>query len=195
MDGHTTDYELAVLSTMVNRLQDYLEDDRLFKTITVHTPEGERLLKMTIGGILQRLDELSQELLDPEQADELAELQREFGRVRDAHGEAYYRKLGRELKSYTDSWHWFLQNCLDGDSRCIADYPQEVSTRLRIESLLQEGDRHPSLAEGRRRVQELDEQLRANWQPGEFVLSAPLAQRYPREHYWWLYGRPRVGRS
>lgn len=192
MDGHSADYDLAVLSSMVNRLQDYLEDDRLFKTITAYTPEGERLLKMTIGGILQRLEELREQPLDPEQADELAELQREFERGRERNRDLYFKKLGRELKSYLDSWRWFLQNCWDGDNKCIAEYPQEVGTRLRIESLLEEGNGHPALQEGRRRVEELDARLRSNWVAGEFVLADELADRYPRDRYWWLYGRPRV---
>ncbi|HBY92575.1 MAG: hypothetical protein M5U01_43500 [Ardenticatenaceae bacterium] len=192
MDGHSADYDLAVLSSMVNHLQDYLEGDRLFKTITVHTPEGERLLKMTIGGILQRLEALHEEPLDPEQADELAELEREFERTRDRNRDLYYKKLGRELKSYMDSWRWFLQNCWDGDHKCIADYPQEVATRLRIESLLEEGSGQPALQEGRQRVHELDERLRANWEPGAFVLPAAQASKYPEDRFWWLYGYPRV---
>lgn len=192
MNGHSADYELTVLSSMVNRLQDYLEDDRLFKTITVYTPEGERLLKMTIGTILQRLEELRERPLDQEQADELAELEHEFERVRQRNRDLYFKKLGRELKSYVDSWRWFLQNCWDGDQKCVADYPLEVATRLRIESLLEEGAHHPALAEGRRRVEELDARLHANWQPGEFILPEELASRYPRDRYWWLYGRPRV---
>ena len=121
----------------------------------------------------------------------MAELESEIARVRSARSSQYFKKLARELKSYVDSWRWFLQNCWDGDSRCINDYAQEVSTRLRIESLLEEGKGEAALEEGRQRVRELDERLRSIWEPGPFLLDPALADRYPRDRFWWLYGRPK----
>ena len=40
---------------MSEHLQDYLLDERLYKTITVPSESGDRLIKMTIGAMLERL--------------------------------------------------------------------------------------------------------------------------------------------
>jgi len=56
---------LAILESMVNRLEEYLEDERLFKTITAYTPAGEQLVKLTIGAVLDRLAELEERADQP----------------------------------------------------------------------------------------------------------------------------------
>jgi hypothetical protein len=192
MSEHSVDYELSILSSMVDKLRDYLEDDRLFKTITAYTPQGERLLKMTLGGIFQRIEELREAALDEEQREELTDLQAEVAQVRQQQADAFYKKLNRELKSYIDSWRWFLQNCWEGDAKCLADYPQEVDLRQRVDALLRiAGERvNPDEA---RRIAELDQRLRRQWEPGNFLLSPAEQSRYPETTYWWLYGRPRPG--
>lgn len=191
MSSHSAEYELAVLNSMIDKLPDYLEDDRLFKTITAYTPQGERLLKMTLGGIFQHIGALERVALDEEERDELAGLIAELAQARQRSPEQFYKKLSRELKSYIDSWHWFLQNCWDGEANCAADYPQEIDLRLRVDSLLRAAGDHPSVAEGRQRIAALDEKLRAQWQPGAFILGREEHDRYPESDYWWLYGRPR----
>jgi hypothetical protein len=97
--------------------------------------------------------------------------------------------LGREAKSYTDSWNWFLQNCWEGDERCRLDYPQEVDLRLRLERLLAEGAGRPEMEDSRQRIRVLDERLRRIWSVADEPLTGS-PERYPREQYWWLYGNP-----
>lgn len=187
--------KLAILESMVEHLHDYLDDDRLFKTITAYPPGGERLVKLTIGAMLDLMDELRHHGLTAPQEEKLTELEQHAGRVRQQHPSPYYEKVARELKSYTDSWRWFLQSCEDGDRRCVREYPSEVSTRLRIERLLDEAGDRQEVAAGRRRVEKLDRRLRTIWSPGEFLLDDAPADEYPRDKYWWLYGRPRVDDS
>ncbi len=184
---------LAILESMVNRLEEYLEDERLFKTITAYTPAGEELVKLTIGAILERLAELEQRTdLSEQERQKLAELVERVAEIKRHRPEAFYRKLAREVNSYADSWQWFLQSCEEGDRRCVQDYPFEVTTRLRIQRLLDEGEGRPELEAARRRVAELDRRLRRIWKPGSFVLRGQSPEQYPEERYWWLYGQPAV---
>ncbi len=181
---------LSTLEQMVDRLEEYLDDERLFKTITVHTPSGERLVKLTLGAVLDRLGGLTRRARSPEERRRLAALAEQLEHLKARRPEAYYHKLARELKSYVDSWRWFIQSCEEGDRRCAQDYPFEVTTRLRIQRLLDEGAGHPEVEALRRPVDELDRRLRARWQPGPFVLKGEPSDQYPPERYWWLYGRP-----
>lgn len=174
------------LQAMSERLEDYLLGNDLYKTISVHAPNGEHLIKMTLGGMLERIAELEAQGGATEVASQAREA---IARGQRMMGDHYFEMLGREAKSYTDSWNWFLQNCWEGEARCRADYPLEVDTRLRLERLFEAGGERPELADSRQRVRSLDERLRAIWQPEDQPISRDAAP-YPREQVWWLYGRP-----
>ncbi len=183
MEERNTAYELDAMS---RKLEDYLLGDDLYKTITVTAPSGDRLIKMTIGGMLERIDELAEQ---DETHPAIQRANEALERARSVQTNRYYGMLGREAKSYTDSWNWFLQNCWEGEGRCRADYPLEVPLRLRVERLLEEGGDRPELVDTRNRIRSLDRQLREIWEEQD----EPVVQngsRYPRERYWWLYGRP-----
>jgi hypothetical protein len=183
MHNQDIEHELRAMS---QKLEDYLLGNDLYKTITVHTPGGERLIKMTIGGMLERLDTLKRH---NESSTVIQEADETLARAERTYPEPFYSKLAREAKSYTDSWNWFLQNCWEGESRCATDYALEVPLRLRIERLLDAAGEHPELADTRRRVRDLDRRLRAIWQPSDQAVIDE-SDAYPREHYWWLFGRP-----
>ncbi len=178
----TTRHELAA---MVRHLEDYLLDNDLYKTITVTTPTGDHLIKMTLGGLLERMDEAETQGA----SDAAREAREALERVKRMMPDRYYERLAREAKSYADSWNWFLQNCWEGEARCRADYAQEVDTRLRLERLFEEGGEHTDLAAARQRIRSLDQRLRDIWQESGTPLLGDTS-RYPREQYWWLYGRP-----
>lgn len=174
------------LEAMGQKLDDYLLGDDLYKTITVHAPEGDRLIKMTLGGMLERIADLSYaEVASPVVQQARAALDR----ARRAMPERYHSRLAREAKSYTDSWNWFLQNCWEGDGRCRADYALEVPIRLWLERLLEEGGDHQALADSRTRLRALDERLANIWEEGDAPVAGS-ADRHPRDRYWWLYGLP-----
>lgn len=170
------------LTAMTSHLSDYLLGDRLYKTISVHGTGGERLIKMTLGGMLERIAELGS---TPESRAATAALEQAQRTMPDR----FFEMLGREAKSYTDSWNWFLQNCWEGDAKCRSDYAQEVGIRLRLERLLEYGGEHAALADSRQRLRSLDQRLQAIWASGEGPLVGEAAS-YPQERYWWLYGEP-----
>ena len=177
------------LDAMIQHLEDYVLDQRLFKTITVFGAKSNRLIKMTLGGMLERISELEREgenneiLLLIDRAKEA--LKREEGRQR----KGFIALLARESKSYTDSWDWFLQNCWEDDADCGANYAQEVNLRLRLERLLQYGGHHAELAASRRRVRLLDQRLSSIWQKSNTpIIGSP--DDFPPDAYWWLYGQP-----
>jgi ElaB/YqjD/DUF883 family membrane-anchored ribosome-binding protein len=186
---HTSEAIAYEIKAMIAELQDYLLDDRLFKTVTVSSPSGDQLIKMTIGGLLERMEALQAQEANGDVDDLRAEARAALDRARQSLPERYYEKLGREAKSYTDSWNWFLQNCWEGERRCRSDYTQEVPIRVRLEHLLQEGQNRPELADSRQRIRKLDEQLREIWEEEDAPLHGN-SDRYPRDQYWWLYGRP-----
>lgn len=177
------------LSVMTEHLSDYLLSDRLFKTISVPSTKGERLVKMTLGGMIERIAELEEHA--PQGADEvIKEAKEALQQKKHTYADYFFEKLAQEVKSYTDSWNWFLQNCWENDSRCYSDYAAEVNIRLRLERLLVYVGEDQEVAVYRRRIRTLDERLRGIWQETNKPIIGKESN-YPRVQYWWLYGHPR----
>jgi hypothetical protein len=191
----TQDPELAleIAEAMVAEFEDYLFDDDLYRQLMVKTSAGNRTLKMSAGSLLDTLHELAHATetghLTPEQADRFTVLSDAVEQLSHRYASMYRQKLARELKSQIDSWRWFLQDCLDNRLRCQDEYPFDVRIRSRIALLMDAlGDDAP--ADQVSRLQKLDRELQEVLVPGEFILDGSLRERYPKDRYWWLYGRP-----
>ncbi|MGB0384375.1 MAG: hypothetical protein ACPGWR_06080 [Ardenticatenaceae bacterium] len=191
MDKKTTKI-IQELEAMTEHLQDYVLGGRLFKTITVFGA-NPHLIKMTLGGMLERMAELKtleKDVSDSKVAEVVRQAEEALKREQRSQPNRFFKLLAREAKSYTDSWKWFLQNCWEGDARCASDYAQEVGIRLRLQRLLSYGGQHAELAESRQRIGSLDERLRTIWQEAEHPIIGDKKHFSPKE-YWWLYGQPR----
>ena len=176
------------LSVMTEHLSDYLLGDRLFKTISVPSTKGERLVKMTLGGMIERIAQL-EEGAPPGAAEVIHEAKQALQQKQHSYAHYFFEKLAQEVKSYTDSWNWFLQNCWENESRCYSDYAAEVNIRLRLERLLACAGEHQQVADSRRRIRTLDGRLRGIWQEADKPIIGKEGD-YPRAQYWWLYGHP-----
>ncbi len=184
---------LEIAEAMVEEYEDYLLEDDLYRQLVVKTSAGNRMLKMTAGSLLELLDDLSYagkgDQLTSGQTQRLAELTGTVEELGGRYPSAYREKLARELKSQIDSWRWFLQDCRDNLSRCRGEYPFEVRIRNRI-ALLRDALGEHAPADQLSHLQRLDRELRGILVPGEFILDPGLRDRYPKDRYWWLYGRP-----
>ena len=192
MEHDSPQVTLELAKAMVDVFEDYLLKDTLYQQLIVKTAAGDRMLKMSVGTLLEALQDLTYAeeagQLTSDQSQQLQELKSTVRLLAARHGQAYRAKLVRELKSQLDSWQWFLQDCQEERARCRDEYPFEVRIRNRIALLMSElGDAVP--AELAARLEKLDQRLREMLVPGDFLLDKGLAPRYPREQYWWLYGR------
>ncbi len=186
---------LLEAAAMADALKRYLERDELFMQLIVHTPEGDRLPKMTLGGLLEKaryLGWFKEEL----SGEDLKALNQILDRITDARlrsRDRYARRLGREFKSFLDSWHWYMDDVVEGSADALDRYPQEVRIRDRLDLLEQEGDKvqsHFPL----NKLEEEDRRLRRIWKRGDFIWPEKMKNLYPPERYWWLYGKPGVPR-
>jgi hypothetical protein len=195
MHAKTQDPEpsLEIAEAMVEQFENYLVKDALYRQLIVQTSAGEQMPKMSAGSLLETLADLKyaneKGELTRGQADRLADLADTVEQLARHYASAYREKLAHELKSQIDSWRWFLQDCREDRSRCRDEYRFEVRLRNRIALLLDAlGERAP--ADQVSRLEQLDRDLRAIILPGEFTLDPSLQDRYPRDRYWWLYGKP-----
>lgn len=187
--------ELLVAEAMAAELSDYLLGDRLFRQVVVQTPLGTQQPKMTLGGVLSRLQLLqfrSAALTPDERArvERLAAGVEEARRTYPAQWESFVRK---EIKSNLDSWRWYMDECFRRGG-CASTYPAEVRARARLALLFDEAAAasFDILAE-QGHLRRLDSQLRHVWRDGAFLLDPGLRGLYPADRYWWLYGLPKSG--
>jgi hypothetical protein len=184
--------ELMVAGTMASELPDYLLGDRLFRQIVVRTPAGTQQPKMTLGSLLGRYQLLRHFAgdLDAGQQQQLAAVGAAIVENRRIYHAQWVAYIQKELKSYLDSWRWYVDECVRR-AGCASTYPGEVWIRTRLALLLEEAAalKTPILTE-QGHLRRLDSQLRSVWQEGLFLLEPAQRDLYPADRYWWLYGLP-----
>jgi len=183
---------LAIAQAMVDDLEDYLFGDQLFRQLIVRTPQGDRQPKMTIGALLDRLHSLEQQQsqLSLDQQMQLQAIRSRWQLLKSQWGSKYAEKVLWELKSLLDSWTWYMDDCASGARSCAEDYKSEVWIRVRVEELLQDISGLADLSDTRARLAPLDARLKRIFLPGTFIWSPERATAYPKEKYWFMYGKP-----
>jgi hypothetical protein len=181
--------DLAACQAMADEFEAYLQSDVLYWQMDAARSGGAQLPKLTISGFLERARRLQAASLSPTQRAALDDSTRRFEQARAAHRRRYESRALHDLRGRLDSWAWYLDDYAKQPNEEASYYPSRAHARLAIALLLDELAGHPEAAPFAQRLAVLDGQLRANWIGGAFVWHGSLAHAFPRERYWWLYGR------
>lgn len=181
--------DLVILEAMAADMDAYLQVDVLFWRMA-----HGGMPMLTLGGYLlrqHRLQELAA-LLSPEQQ---ARLDTAVAQYRAALVEKVVRleKKGHaELDARLRQWAEYLREAEWEAHPEHHNYASAVENRAMITGLIAQLSQAPYRleAEPPLRLQQLDALLRARWQMGEFVWPPAWQPAYPRDAFWWLYGRP-----
>ena len=181
--------DLITCQAMADEFEVYLKSDVLYWQMDASRPGGDQLPKLTVGGFLERVRRLEATPLSSAQRAALDEAKRRFDLARDGHRSRYTMRILHDLRGRLDAWAWFLDDYAKRPNEEAPYYPSQAHTRLAIELLLDELGNSSEAAEFGRRLSMLDQQLRADWMDGVFVWPVALARAFPRDRFWWLYGR------
>lgn len=182
--------DLTVLEAMAAEMDEYLRNDTLF------WPLGNSSLpRLTLGGYLMRqhrLLALRQQLSDGEQArlDAAVAL---FEAALVEKVVAFENRAHEELRARLRQWNEYLKELRDPSLAAGDYYGSAVETRAMLAELLNKLESPPYRLD-RRALNELasfDRVLANFWEAGDFIWPEEWAEAYPRQRYWWLYGRPR----
>lgn len=189
--------DLDVLDAMADELESYLASEVLYWQMNPARPGNHAWPKLTVGGGLERLCRLRayERHLTPDQRARLERVQQRLATLRDAHRARYVSKATDELRSRLDAWEWFLNDYAGRPGELAAYYPIEVRDRLKIALLVEALRGEPGLDDQVQRLRALDERLRADLVPGAFVWGGMLADAFPAESYWWLWGQLKESRE
>jgi hypothetical protein len=179
--------DVRTVEAMAAGLKPYIYEDELYGPMPGDLP------KLTIGGLLMRLNRLSvlPDLLSPSQRDTVKAAQSQFDEVRKEWAVAYEGKIQRELKVRISALDQFFIECADNLRGCADEYPSMIEKRVMAELLHDEAialkSASPGLTGG---LTALDNKIHRYFEKGNFVWDSRLEPAYPPTKYWFLYGRP-----
>lgn len=181
--------DLHILETMACEMDAYLNQDVLFWRMTF----GD-LPMLTIGGYLlrqQRLQALAF-LLGEEEQRRLQTAVNQFNATLQEKIVRFEQKAYAELEARIRQWRNYLNEAEWKRNPKYNSYATAVEARLMLALLTQKLQEQPYQLpqDVPPRIDQLDALLRGQWQMAEFVWFVEWQPAYPRERYWWLYGRP-----
>jgi len=165
------------LEAGIPELGDYLLSKELFWPISAR---GFSLPRLTIGGILLAKARL-------EARDERIEsLVAQLDGVRSKWQVAWETKADQEVQTRLRLWSNYLADYRHSPEGHADAYPHEVRYRVMLHLLLVE---LPAPPPEQQALSQLDSLLRASLIGDDFIWESDLQNGFPREVYWFLYGK------
>jgi hypothetical protein len=185
-------HDLDVVEAMAEKMDAYLGSDSLFWNM------GPGLPALTLGGFLMRqyrLDALSAELSENEQK-RFLKAARQVNGLWAERVVAFEQKAHQEIESRIRQWQEYLRDRDWEDSphqlkEHQRRYATAVEARAMLHTLTETLQTPPYELDKQvpRRIEALDKRLRGQWEDGEFIWTEGMEPAYPRDQFWWLYGR------
>jgi hypothetical protein len=167
----------AYLEAGISELEHYLLSDELYWPITTR---GFNLPRLTIGGVL-----LAKARLEA-RGERIESLVAQLGAVRSKWRVAWEAKAGRGVQARMRLWSNYLSDYRHNPEGHADAYPHEVCYRVMLHLLLTE---LPTPSPKQSELTQLDSLLRMNLISSDFIWEADLQVGFPREVYWYLYGK------
>lgn len=179
--------DLTAYTAMVNNLVPYIYEKELFGQI------GNRLPRLTLGGMLMRQHRL-QTLRHELKPEEVLAFDEAITKLKDLRYEwlnHYKDKLLQEFNSRVNAMGFFIEECDADWSTCDANWPNEAEKRTIIAHVVEEATAQKIYeTEQRNKLNKLDQKLRRFFREDNFLWDDRLQDAYPKQAFWWLYGRP-----
>ena len=195
------EYELRYLKAGIDMLEDYIQSGELYWSIGISAAAGQTPYpQMTLGGLLlffrmanacekARLKLWSNFLEDYRQnaqRQELAQLETKMNDIRTRWRTAWGKKATHAFKARLKLWSNFLEDYRQNADANQDRYAYEVSRRVQLQLLQPDADERYE-AEDQLLVS-LDQFLKAVLITDGFIWDQELADGFPKDPYWYLYG-------
>jgi hypothetical protein len=176
------------LDSDLNTLGAYLADfETYLKSETVFWNVGANLPALTPGAMIFLRHTLAarRDRMVPAQQARFAQLESLAESLFSRWPVNIEKKALREISQRLNVW----ANALEEPG---ANYGQSVQNRVYLALLLPRVERQEAAGRYRTQLAALDSRLRSRFQPGDFTWEADLAPAFPRDAFWFLYGKPKA---
>ena len=192
--GAAVGHDMAVLEAMAAEMEPYLKSTILYWQLSPEQRISPPPPLLTIGGTLLRARRLEalRDTMEPEEAARLGDARAQFDQAIGEWPAHAARKIVHELDARLNSWRRYVADCQMRDRSCLNSFPSEAEKRTIVELLLDEGKDLIEVGPFRAQARALDGQFRAYFSRDDFVWDERLRTGFPKERFWWLYGRPEI---
>ena len=157
------DQDLRYLDASLRELQDYLLSKILYWPLSA----SFSLPHLTLGGLLLAKQRLGSR----------ADLQAaQIEAFRSKWRTAWDSKVSHEVRARSDFWKNYLQDYRESPESYVSEYAQQVRNRAMLALLGEETNL-------------LDESIKDMFVAGDFIWENECAGNFPREAYWFLFGK------
>lgn len=182
------DYDLCYLQAGLEVIEPYLLSEEIFWPLDITPSEGEPdYLRLTLDGLLLSRTRL---LAHPKNADQekLVEgVLSDLDLQRSRHRVAWERKAGKCYRVRMRMWGDFIQEYQENPADNSDRYSYEVRSRVLLALLSDEVvARDPADDE---LLNSLDRYLHGILKEGSFIWDSQIQVGFPRDKYWYLYGK------
>jgi hypothetical protein len=185
----TLEQDLLYLRTAVVPLEDYLLSNNTYWPLPelAGRREASAVTRLTLGGLLLSLARCSARPKTPGQQTEFDTLREKIGQVKSRWTSHWRQKAEMEFPQRLTLWQNFLADLDTRDKNSASDYRSEVRWRAMLQMLQEEAEHLPPGDAGR--LAALDNRLSSLWRSDGFIWEEDLANAFPRDRFWFLYGR------
>lgn len=184
----TFEYDFRYLEAGTQSLEKYLLAADIYWPLGVKAPDGEPPYPLlTLGSMLVSHARLRALPLDPAQGASFRKLENEMYALQTRWSVAWEKKAAREFSARLRLWRDYLEDVRAQPENHVDRYAYEVGRRVMLALLREQAVDIPQaeidLLGG------LDGLLKAVFIPGDFIWGEEYAGSFPRQAYWYLYGR------
>jgi hypothetical protein len=177
----TREQIVGFLQTGIADLEQYLLSDSLYWQL----PEPASGQRLTPGGLLMGLIQLEAMGEPVWQVGEITSVRSSLERIKLEHRSAWERKIHKEIGARLRLWKMYLEEYRQNPDEQAAYYSSEVKWRVLLQLLIKESP-DPMVQTGL--LPELDQMVKSNWLPGNFLWEPYLVNAFQQPEYWFLYG-------
>jgi len=185
---NTSRYQLDFIQAAVEQLKDFLFSDLIYWPIGIRAASGYKAYpQLTLGTLILFLHQADALSTDLESIAELSRSKNEFELIRTKWQTHWQRKAEAEFLARIRLWRDFLQEYRKDPEGNFDRYEYEVTRRVMLEWLGQESSslKRPEFE----MLNSLDLLLRSLMVHGEFIWDQNMKSEFPKEIFWYLYGK------
>ncbi len=181
-------YDIAYLQAGLEQLESYLLSTDLFGQLHAKALPGELpFASLTLGNVLLSMKKLSAYHLEADQVDIFHELEGRLDVLRSRWRVAWEEKVKQEYPVRLRQWARFLEEVRRDPENHADRYAYEVRLRVILDLLGEEVE--GLVVENEDKLFALDDLLRRDFLEGVFVWDEGMREGFPKEVYWYLWGR------
>jgi len=183
-------YDLSYLQASVDLLEDYLLSTEIYWSLRLRPPVGDPPFPMlTLGGVLLARMKAGYRNLSRDQRFLFNKTYDQVDAIRVRWRVAWENKSTREFHSRLMLWRDYLDEYRRQPYNHVDRYGYEVHRRVLLALLYSDAVGVPSAE--KEMLTALDHYLQSVLQSSGFIWEPELAGGFPKENYWYLWGKPR----